>query len=86
MHITDYYIVKNNKDDISMNDVLHSIDSEKLQFSNEKLIQFQTETINDLCLNKVLYYYMNNWPNDKSKLTFKDDLVNYWKFRNEITK
>lgn len=28
---------------------------------------------------------MNNWPNDKSKLTFKDNLENYWKFRNEIT-
>lgn len=56
MQITDYlsrdYIVKNNKDNISMNDVVHSIDSEKLQFSNEKLIQFQTET-NDPCLNKV---------------------------------
>lgn len=73
------------KDDISINDVVHSINSEKIQFSDEKLLQFQKETTNDPCLNKVKLYYNNNWPSDKTKLPFKGELYNFWKFRNDIT-
>jgi len=89
MHIADYlsidYIFKNIKYDISINDVVHSFNSEKIQFSDEKLLQFQKETINHPCLKKVRLYYNNNWPSDKTKLPLKRELYKFWKFRNDIT-
>eukprot|EP00102_Acyrthosiphon_pisum_P018369 XP_008190098.1 PREDICTED: uncharacterized protein K02A2.6-like [Acyrthosiphon pisum] len=89
MFIADYlsrdYIDSGIKDDESINDYVHMINTKNIKFSNDKLIEFINETKSDPVLGKVLDYYMYNWPLDKTKLPNLDELRYLWNKRNDIT-
>lgn len=72
-------------EDKSVNDYVHIINTKKVEFSDEKLKEFQLETLSDPILSKILDYYNSNWPSDKSKLPNLDELRYFWNSRNDIT-
>lgn len=72
-------------EDKSINDYVHIINTKKVEFSDEKFKEFQTETFTNPVLSKILGYYKSNWPTDKTKLPNIDELRYFWNNRNDIT-
>jgi len=77
------YIVTKSSDDRTMDDVVLSIEMKQIEFSEDKLKQFQKSTMNDEILNEVLKYYSEGWPTNKKKVK-TGEMSNYWSLRNEI--
>lgn len=51
------YIDSCKVNDESINDYVHIINIKSVEFSNDKLEEFQIETLSDPVLNKIMEYY-----------------------------
>lgn len=52
-----HYVDNCGKEDKFINDYVHIINIKKVEFSVEKFKEFQTETVRDPILSKILEYY-----------------------------
>lgn len=78
------YLISTAEHDKTIDEVVHSIESHDVEFSEDKLKLFQSSTLNDNSLKQVKKYYLEGWPTDKRKIE-AGELYNYWSLRNNIT-
>lgn len=70
-------------DDPSYKEIVHCLDKE-LAMSATRIKQFQTATQNDECMQEIINFINNNWPNSVKQIKNKE-AREYFKIRNELT-
>lgn len=69
-------------DDNSCNEVVHGLNVE-VSMSSNRVNQFQKPTKNDAVLNVMIDYFLNGWPESKTKVPLGK--LPYWSLRGDIT-
>ncbi|XP_060861804.1 uncharacterized protein K02A2.6-like [Metopolophium dirhodum] len=80
--LTRNIIYKEEKDDESLRDLIHTVKVAEIKYSTEKLSELKSETNNDTILKRVIDYYVNGWPN---QLKEENEINHYYKIKVELT-
>lgn len=80
--LTRNIIYKEEKDDESLRDLIHTVKVAEIKYSTDKLSQLKSETNNDTILKRVIEYYVNGWPN---QLKEENEINHCYKIKAELT-